>query len=274
MPNIKGTNLTWNFIVFVAGVLLSALFSTWLGGLVVSQYLFLAAVIVLLVLAIIFFFTRISQRFEQTSQKIERLYSQAVSVVDYCNEPYLADEGIEYKGIIFDELAELVESARKEVLILGATRPREKPYKASNHEKRETYHRTIERKVKANADKDFTYIRINQVRHEFLSQPPKQYLGSTLSAHYQRLSALKKECKELKATVVVLNVPIQYLASIWFIDGSSIVIEVTGITEDDSPYPAGLIRITDRGGSISLKFRRIFDELQRKGRLVKLSEFD
>jgi hypothetical protein len=265
MPKTEASNLAWNFILFVSGVLLSALFSTWLGGLITSQYIFLAIVVVSLALAVMFFLA-------QTSRRVEQLCYQAVSVVDYYDESYLEYEGIEYKGIIFEELTELVKNAEKEILVLGATRPGEKPYKASNHEERKKYHRAIEDKVKANLEKDFKYIRINQIRQEFSEQPSKDYLGTTLLEHYKRIFSLKKECKNLRATIAILNVPLQYLTSIWFIDGTSVVIEVTGITEDASPYSAGLICITDKGGNTSLKFRKIFDELQRKGQPVNLQK--
>jgi len=263
MPKIEASNLAWNFILFVSGILLSALFSTWLGGLVTSQYIFLATVVVLLALAVIFFLA-------QTSRRVERLCKQAVSIVDYCDESYLQDEGIEYKGLVFEELAELVKNAEKEILVLGATRPGERPYKASDHEQRKKYHRAIENKVKSNLEKVFKYIRINQIREEFSKQSPKEYLGATLLEHYKRIFNLKKECKNLGATIAILNVPLQYLTSIWFIDGTSVIIEVTGITEDQSPYSAGLICITDKGGNISIKFKKIFDELQRKGEPVNL----
>jgi hypothetical protein len=129
MPKNEPTSLATNFIVFLSGVLLSALFSTWLSGLVANQYIFLVVVIVLLALAVIFCLA-------QTSHRIEQLCNQTISVVDYCNESYLEDEGIEYKGLVFSELTELVKNAGKEMLVLDATRPGEKPYKASLHEER------------------------------------------------------------------------------------------------------------------------------------------
>lgn len=265
MPKVEASNLAGNFIIFISGVLLSALFSTWLGSLVTSQYLFLATVVVLLALAVIFYLT-------QTSQRVERFCKQAVSIVDYFNESYLEDEGIKYKGLVFEELAELVKNAEREILVLGATRPGEKPYKASDHEQRKRYHRAIENKVKSSLEKDFKYIRINQIRQELFEQDPENYLGTTLLEHYQRISNIKRECKSLRATIDILNVPLQYLTSMWFIDGTSIVVEVTGISEDTSPYSAGLICITDKGGNISMKFKRIFDELQRKGQPVKMQK--
>lgn len=263
MYKIELFDLAWNFILFISGILLSALFSTWLGGLVTSQYIFLAATVVLLALAVIFFLAR-------TSRRIEQLCNQAVSVVDYLGESYLEDEGVAYKGIIFEELAELVEKSEKEILVLGATRPRENPYKGSDHEQRKKYHQAIENKIKANLENDFRYIRINQTNQDVFDKPPEKYLGTTLFEHCKRIAKLKGECKNPRATIAVLNVPLQYLTSIWFIDGISIVIEVTGITDDSSPYAAGLIRITDKGGNISLKFRKIFDELQRKGQPIRL----
>lgn len=265
MNKFDTSDLAKNFILFISGVLLSALFSTWLGGVVISQFIFLVAIIVLLSLAVIFFLA-------QTSQRIERLCNQAVSVVDYCDESYLEDEGIEYKGMVFQELAELVRNAEKEILVLGATRPGEKPYKGTNHEQRKKYHQAIENKLQSNLEKDFRYIRINQIRHELFDQPPENYLGDTLLEHYGRVEKLKRECKNLKATIATLNVPLQYLTSIWLIDGVSIIIEVTGITADVSPYSAGLICITDKGGNISLKFKRLFDELQRKGQPIKMKD--
>ena len=263
MNKSRVSDLVKSFILFISGVLLSALFPGWLSGLVVSQVVFLAVIIVLLSLAVIFFLA-------QTSQRIEKLCIQAVSVVDYCDESYLEDEGIEYKGVVFQELAELVRNAEKEILVLGATRPGEKAYKGTDHEQRKRYHQALENKLKSNLEKDFRYIRINQIRHEFLDQPLEDYLGSTLLEHYRRVEQLKRECKNLKATIATLNVPLQYLTSIWLIDGVSIIIEVTGITADVSPYAAGLICITDKGGNISLKFKRLFDELQRKGQPIKL----
>ena len=270
MPKVRGENLAWNLILFISGILLSSLFSAWVGNLVSRQYIFLAAVLVLLALIVVFFISRIYKRLEATERRIEKLCSQAVSVVDYYDEPYLKDEGIEYRGIVFQELTELVRTAEKEILVLGATRPREKPYIVSDHEERKFYHRTIEDKIKANIDKDFRYIRITQVSQLFAGKAPKEYLGSTLLEHYKRISKLKKDCENLKATIAILSVPIQYLTSIWFIDGTSIVIEITGMTDSEHPYPSGLIRITDKGGNISAKFKKLFDELQRKGHPIKL----
>lgn len=263
MPRTEASKLAREFILFISGVLISALFSAWIGGFVVHESVFLITVIILLSLSVIFFLGH-------TGRHIEDLCTQAVSVVDYVSESYLEDEGIEYKGIVFEELAELIKNAENEILIAGSTRPGDKTYKASDHKQRKMYHRAIESKVKANLENDFKYIRINQGRPDILKQPPENYLGSTLLEHYEKISKLKKECMNFRATIDLLNVPWQYLTSIWFIDRKFIVVEVTGITEDSTPYAAGLIRITDRGGNISSKFQKIFEELQRKGQPIKL----
>lgn len=270
MRQIKGEGLAWNLILFLSGVLLSALFSTWLSNLVTSQYIFLAIIVVLLALTVIFFISKIYTQIQDANEYMKMVFKQAVSTVEYCDEPYREDEGIEYKGIIFSELSELIKSAEKEILILGSTRHGEKPYKGTDHEQRKNYHRVLEEKIKDNLDKEFRYIRINQVRQDLPEGLRTQYIGATLLAHFQKIATIKRECKNLKATIDILNVPLQYWTSIWFIDGISIVIEVVGITEDNSPYVAGLVRITDKGGNISLKFKKLFDRLQRKGQPMKL----
>jgi hypothetical protein len=134
------------------------------------------------------------------------------------------------------------------------------------------YHRAIESKVKSNLGRDFKYIRINQIRQEFFEDPPSNYLGKTLSEHYKRILEIVTGVSAPKVTIALLNVPLQYLTSICFIDGVSVVIEVTGITEDRSPYASGLICMTGKGGNISSKFRKIFEELQREGHPVKLQQ--
>lgn len=270
MKQIEGTGLAWNLVLFLSGVLLSALFSTWLSNLVTSQYIFLATVVVLLALTAIFFISRIHVQSQQTNEYIKRIFKQAVSTVEYYDEAYREDEGIEYKGIVFSELSELIKSAEKEILILGATRHGDKPYKGTDHEQRKKYHRVLEEKIRENLGKDFRYIRITQVRQDISEELRGQYIGTTLLDHFQKIVTIKRECENLKATIDFLSVPLQYWTSIWLIDGISIVTEVIGITEDNSPYVAGLIRITDKGGNISLKFKRLFDELQRKGQPVKM----
>ncbi|MEL6401308.1 MAG: hypothetical protein AAFR26_19875 [Cyanobacteria bacterium J06626_4] len=270
MKQTKGAGLAWNLILFLSGVLLSALFSTWLSNLVTSQYIFLAVIVVLLALTVIFFISIIHTQIKDTNEYMKGVFKQAISTVEYYDETYRENEGIEYRGIIFSELSELIKSAEKEILILGATRHGEKPYKGTDHEQRKNYHRVLEEKIKDNLAKEFRYIRINQVRQDIPEQLRTQYIGSTLLEHFEKIANIKRECKNLKATIDILNVPLQYWTSIWFIDGISIVVEIVGITEDDSPYVAGLIRITDKGGNISLKFKKLFDELQRKGQPIKL----
>jgi len=263
-------NLTSNIIIFISGAILSAIASESLENIFKYEYI-LVLFTIIVVLSSIFYFSKINNR-------IDKLCNNVEATVQYVEELYPKNNKIPYKGLIFNKLIELIDSADKEILILGTTIQNDKRYMLSNHEMRKKYHQTLEKKIKRKLNKGFTYIRINQVPQEYINKTPKFYLGNTMYEHIvkitEEINKCEMDCKndyeKVNASISFMNIPSQRLSSIWLIDQKYIVIEVTGIAKqanekenkaEERPYLAGLIIITDNNGKISDQFKKLFNEM-------------
>jgi hypothetical protein len=259
---------TEKFILFVGGIVVSAVISSLLEGIISWSEVVLIATTILLVVASIFYFS-------QTHQTIEGLTSKAETTVYYVEEAYREREGIKYKGAPYTELTRLVDEAKNEVLTLSTSNVDDGRGRITDtHSSRSDYFETLEKNILRHRENGFKYVRIQQVPREGANEPIAKFISSVTANHYRRIINLERSLQTEKISLSIMKVPTQRVTSFIIIDRQYVLIIIDGIDMENRSYPAGMFVLEDRGGRLVEQFVHYFENLERLAHPITLAEIE
>jgi len=246
------------FVIFVSGIILSALVSGLLDKTISNTTAGLVIITVVLAIAAIFFF-------DQSYQKLNQLAEKSQITAEYVSEPYQTKE---YSGTVYRRLQNLIEAAEQEILYLstGGANPSDEWIKVMQHRARVSFLESIESKIIQKQESGFKYILIRELHNE------KVILSSALANHSKFILNKKEESKN-KITIDLLKVPTQRMNSFLIIDRKYIVIflytDLHGLS-----LSSGILLVEDREGKMYKKMAWYFNYLERIGRPVSPQELE
>ncbi len=259
------SNNTKNFIIFIGGVITSAVVSGLLGNTILLSEGFLIFLIVLLVITAVYFFNEENQRIQKLAENMEiNAY--------FIEELYREDEGIHYKGLIFNELNKLVSEAKMEIISVSASS--ENGDLTTNHLSRLEYFNTLEEIVKKNKDHKFKYLRIQQT-HVLDNKSLASCFGIETANHCRRILELEKqihnESPNNDLTISLMTVTTNFPASFMILDEKYLSLEVIAMHKD-KPYTAGMLFLEDNKGSFIESFQKYSEYLEKRSQPIKLED--
>ncbi len=256
------------FILFVSGVIVSAVISSLLEGIIGWSEVILITATLLTVIAALFYFS-------ETHRGIQDLTEKVQTTVSYFDEPYRAQEGVTYKGIPYIELTRLVNEAHGEVLTLSTSNVDEGKGRLTDaHASRMEYFTALEKNILRHQESSFKYVRIQQVPREGKTLPVSKYISKGTANHYRRILEMERDIQNDKVNLGIMKVPTQRVTSFILIDRHYVLLIVDGIDSENRPYPAGMFVFEDSGGKLVEHFSRYFENLERLGEPVTLAELD
>lgn len=251
------------FIIFVAGIIVSAVFAELVALSISWSTSILVFLNVLLCLVTIFF---ISDAFSNLNDLLDKTEIS----VEYITEPY---EDGSYIGSVYKRLQVLVEQAESEILYLstGGKNDENAQWRpVMGHETRVSFLRAIESKVSAQKNKGFKYVLIRQIHPE--QDLEKLHLSKPFIEHCTFiLNAKNVQAKYQGFTIDLLKVPPQRMNSFILVDKRYIVIFLYSDLKDAS-YASGIMIVEDRGGKMMKKMNWYFAHLERIGQPAQVTE--
>lgn len=215
----------------------------------------------------------IRNRLTETQQAL----ADSVAVtVRYVEELYREAENIPFKGIIYDELKELISRAKSEILIFSAMYTEGLPHKTDEHPSRAEYLHTLEQTVIARQGTDFKYERILQLSPRRVCSSLAESLGKRTTEHCRRILELKHQLRpesKLRLSIKRLDAPTM-LTSFMIVDRRYVLLEIYGIDSEGDPYARGVFFFDDRKGELSERFRWHFDSLDNLAKPIGLAELE
>jgi hypothetical protein len=207
----KGKNL----LVFLCGVALSAGISGLVGNVIKVSEVVIVILTVLIVLTAIYFFDRSNAQVELAAnaicttvpqqiqtlaitmstavhEQIQILSDRTSTAVHYVQELYEVQEGIPFKGSVYNELERLV-NEEGEILSLATTVFNGRTYQAAEYPSRTRYLQAIEEIIKRKADNGFRYVRILQIPHDGADAPITHYLDEATRNHCYKTLLLERQ---------------------------------------------------------------------------------
>lgn len=252
-------------IFFVIGVIVSAMVSELLEGLIAWKDTALVLATVGLAAAAVLVLS-------ETYQRLQTLAGRMGMTVHYVSELY-EEDGRSFEGKVFQELAKMVGQARREILAMSTSRFEGRGYKTSTHKARRHYLRTLESVIRRSRD-PFRYIRIQQVEPSKLSMPMAHCLDQVTREHFQCVFSLARTPGKEQHSLHVMKVGLQRVASFMIIDDRYLVLEDDGVDADGIPYAAGMLFIDDREGTLVKRFRWYFENAMLLAQRVSLEELE
>jgi hypothetical protein len=253
------------FILFVSGVIISAIVSSLLENTITWSEAILIAMLILLLAAAIYFLGESNNRLQRLADRIE------VSV-HYVEEPRREQEEIQFRGTVFKALVNLVEEAENEILIIDTTFIAGKASRTAEHSSRAEFLHTIESVIAKRQENGFKYAYINQIPRD--AKYPLTYFDSETSNHCRRMLKLKRDSTGPKLNLAVMTVPAQRLTNFMMVDRRHIVFETDGIDSEGDAYAIGMLFLEDRGGKLIEHFLWHFSNLERLAQPIALTDFN
>lgn len=208
----------------------------------------------------------------ESSHRLQSLSDRMGTTVYYVEELYREQEGVRFKGIVFNELQKLVSEAKSEILALAATSEQGRRFRTTEHPARAQYLFALEDTILRHKENGFKYVRINQIPREGKDSPLIEYLGTVSTNHCRRILELERQADSAKLNISIMKVPTQRLASFMIVDRRYIVLEADGIDPEGNPYAAGMFFLEDKEGKLIDRFLWYFDNLERLAQPVTLDE--
>jgi len=268
MKNLKRivSKNTEKLILFVAGVIVSSVISSLFEGIILWKDLFMNLSIVVLILAAVFFFSESTNRIRNYVNRIE-------TTVKYVDEPYREQDGVQFKGKVYQELEKLLREAKSEVLTLSTASVDEGRGRLTDkHSSRASYFQTLENNIDKYKEKGFKYVRIQQVPLAEENSPISRYISEETANHFRRVINLERKISNEKVSIDIMKASTQRLTSFMIIDKRRIVFGVDGVDDNNRPYVAGMFVLEDKGDKLIQTFNRYFENLTRRSTLVSLDE--
>lgn len=258
---------TEKLILFISGVIASAIVSGLLEKTIVWSQALLIVSIVILVLASTFLF-------QNTNHRIQKLADSLEIAVQYIEEPYSEDDK-NYQGRIYEPMIKLMDDARKEILVLGtAYVEQDQVHKTSSHPSRKKYLDTIENNVRRHQGESFKYIRILQVPKGTDSVSISKIVGDTTAKHCYQILELAQKKEHFDNSLDILRIETQRMGSFLVIDRRYVIIEIDDIDSNGNTFANGFMYIDDRGGKVAEIFARYFNKLERRANELSKKDFN
>lgn len=260
---VFSTNNVERLSLFLAGVLISGVASGLIGRVIEwSEALLIVSVIVVSLIAVFLITT--------ASHRIHNLADQMEATVRYVEEPYRTDQGIPYKGHIFDEIARLVTNAEEQILLLGT------PYSNEVHDtaldpSRKRYLDAIEDRIEQHLNAAFKYIRIMQAPWE---TSPANYRphGELTINHCITALEVKQKLTNPNVEIHIMTIKSQRLSSFMIVDKRWLVLEIDGYDPKGTAYMVGAFFLEDRRGKLIERFIRYFQAIEREAKNLSLED--
>lgn len=215
----------------------------------------------------------IRNRLTETQQAL----ADSVAVtMRYVEELYREAENIPFKGIIYDELKELISRAKNEILIFAAMYTEGLPHKTDEHPSRAEYLHTLEQTVISRQGSDFKYERILQLSPRRARSSLAESFGKRTTEHCRKILEIKHQLRpesKLRLSVKRLDA-LTMLTSFMIVDRRYVLLEVYGIDSEGDPYARGFFFFDDRKGELSERFRWHFDSLDNFAKPIGLAELE
>ena len=258
---------TERLVLFVSGVVFSALISNLLEKSLAISVALLVSATILLALAGIFLFA-------EASTRVQSLADSMQTSVNYVEEPYRVSEGIEYRGAVFEPVTRLIEDAEMEVLVLATTYDQKgKAPLTSLHQARRRYLAAIEQNIKRRQGGTFKYIRILQFPHFSDKFNITDMVGEATTDHCRLVLKMAQTAESPDLTVAIMKVATDRQSSVIIVDRRHVAIEIDGEDPNGNSYAAGFILIEDRAGKLVEHFLRYFSMMERRSHEMTLDEF-
>lgn len=255
-------------ILFLGGVLLSAVASGLIEEIISQSTGLLVAAAVVVSIAALFFFAEVTGRVQNLADTME-------TTVRYLEEPFRDQEGVPYRGRIFSEIARLVAEAKTEILVISTPiTGQERPHKTALHPTRERYLTTIEENIRRHRTGKFRYVRVLQIPVENDRLPIVKYYGQTTSNHCRRILEIARKEESPDLELHILWNKTRQMTSFMVIDQRLLILEVNGYDPEGATYMVGAFFIEDRGSKLVEKFARYFRNAERQAESLSLSGFE
>ena len=248
-------------VYVVAGAVASAVVSAIVGDSLPRSELLMAAATVLLAIILAFFVGRSNQRIQGLADNLE-------ATVRYVEELYLEAEGIKFKGLGFEHLAELVSEAQNEILAITISHSPGGRFSTSDTDSREQYLKSIEDRLRTYKNRGFRYERLIQISPEDRDVQLTDLIGTVLPKHIERVLIMKQNLRresrkeDSNLDILFAKVYTQRFFSFLMVDGRYLVIEVDKPDSEGNMYGAGFLFLEDRTGKIINHFRGFFNTVK------------
>lgn len=245
-----------SFLLFISGVIASAVVAAVLGSVVRVSEAVLIAFLVLALLAATFFFAGSAQRIETLADRME-------TSVRYVEERYREAEGIPFQGIVYRELERLLSDARTEILVLATTTLRDDAYATRDHPARARVLHVVEETIARRGESGFKYVYLAQVPRADQAGQLSRFIGPATTEHLRRILDLERHSSSPKVQFGVMRIATQRLTDFVLIDRRQVVLLIDGVDSTGSPYAAGAFIMEDHGGRIVEHLLWNFEHLER-----------